>query len=337
MWRNKAYIALGAVANYIPDVTYQHLLFGTHQLVRTMLCQVSEVGQPFSSLWFATAATVALVSCVTAFVGRNGCGISEWRVYTSVKSSFTDAWAVILGVSVSAMPRTLSLHLLSLAWVTFSLPFNAASQTFLTTFLIHAGYHPPIRTTDQMLDSGMKFSYAPEYRFILEENKDSNATNILKNSVDFVPVHDCFIWVLRHKNVSILSDFLSFQGQYDVGNLTDENSKPLFSQIEDWSTKRSGYAMIMLHGSPLMCRVDGIIRHVLEAGLYLKWLETHRHADKLTARSIAISRPVDEYYSFSLHHMQPAFYLLLMGYGLSVTCFVVEWALKLRTVSLKKR
>jgi len=45
---------------------------------------------------------------------------------------------------------------------------------------------------------------------------------------------------------------------------------------------------------------------------------------KLHSRKIATVLPLDEYYSFNLYHMQTAFYLLLMGWCLSVLCFMYE-------------
>jgi len=45
---------------------------------------------------------------------------------------------------------------------------------------------------------------------------------------------------------------------------------------------------------------------------------------KIKARKISLLHPFDGYYSFYLYHIQPAFYLLLMGWCLSAICFLVE-------------
>ena len=78
----------------------------------------------------------------------------------------------------------------------------------------------------------------------------------------------------------------------------------------------------MFHADPLMRRVTEIIDHVIEAGLYEYWISLRVHKRKLYSRTIAIVHPLDGYYSFNLCHMQPAFYLLLMGWCLSVLCFM---------------
>jgi hypothetical protein len=82
--------------------------------------------------------------------------------------------------------------------------------------------------------------------------------------------------------------------------------------------------MIMFHADPLMRRVNKIIDRVVEAGLYNYWISLTMHMSKLYSRKIAIFHPLDGYYSFKLYHMQPAFYLLLMGWCISALCFMVE-------------
>ena len=82
--------------------------------------------------------------------------------------------------------------------------------------------------------------------------------------------------------------------------------------------------MLMFHGDPLLRRVNEIIGRVVEAGLYTFWTSLRIHSFKLQSRKIAIVQPIDEYYSFSLYHMQPAFYLLLIGWCLSALCFMFE-------------
>jgi hypothetical protein len=80
----------------------------------------------------------------------------------------------------------------------------------------------------------------------------------------------------------------------------------------------------MFQGDPLIKRVTEIIDRVVEAGIYNYWISKRMNKIKLEARKIAIVHPLDGYYSFNLYHMQPAFYLLLMGWCLSAICFIVE-------------
>jgi hypothetical protein len=82
--------------------------------------------------------------------------------------------------------------------------------------------------------------------------------------------------------------------------------------------------MAMSHGEPLMRRFNEIIVRVVQAGIYNFWISLHMHQKKLDSKMISLVHPLGGYYSFNLYHMQPAFYLLLMGWCLSALCFMVE-------------
>jgi hypothetical protein len=95
-------------------------------------------------------------------------------------------------------------------------------------------------------------------------------------------------------------------------------------RLEDGVVFTTGLTMIIIHGDPLMKRVTEIIDRVVEAVLYSYWISLRMNIYKIFARKIAIVHPLDGYYSFNLYHMQPAFYLLLMGWCLSAICIIVE-------------
>jgi len=82
--------------------------------------------------------------------------------------------------------------------------------------------------------------------------------------------------------------------------------------------------MIMFHGDPLIRRFNEIIDRVIEAGLHKFWENIQMSVYKKYNPKRVIFHLLDEYYSFNLYHMQPAFYLLLMGWCLSAFCFMVE-------------
>ena len=73
-----------------------------------------------------------------------------------------------------------------------------------------------------------------------------------------------------------------------------------------------------------MTRVYDIIDRVVEAGLHSFWNSRRLIWMKIYSRKIDIVHPLDEYYSFNLYHMKPAFYLLFVGWCLSAFCFMVE-------------
>jgi len=111
---------------------------------------------------------------------------------------------------------------------------------------------------------------------------------------------------------------------YATGEFVGKNSEPLLCKLEDGIFLSFGQTMQLFHGDPLMKRVNEIIDRVVEAGLYKFWYSLQKHRHKVYSHKIAIVHPLDGYYSFNLYHMQPAFYLLFMGWCLSVSCFMIE-------------
>jgi hypothetical protein len=103
---------------------------------------------------------------------------------------------------------------------------------------------------------------------------------------------------------------------YAKGYFVGENSEPLLCRLKDGVVYTFGQSMIMFYGDPLIRRVTEIIDRVVEAGLYNYWISLNINLSKLYSRKIPFVHPLDGYYSFNLTHLQPAFYLLLMGWCL---------------------
>ena len=120
----------------------------------------------------------------------------------------------------------------------------------------------------------------------------------------------CLEWTLYHKNASIFISEVLAELNYAIGKFLSQNSEPLMCRLEDGVLFSSGLTMIMFHGEKLMRRVTEIIDRLVEAGMYSQWNSKHIVYLKLFSRKIVIVHHLDEYYSFNLYHMQPAFYLI---------------------------
>jgi hypothetical protein len=222
------------------------------------------------------------------------------------------------------MPRAPSLRSLFLAWVCFSLAFCTIVQTFLTTFLIDSGYETPIQSMDELFASGITLAHMQGHDYIFQNNDENGAMEVHRNHVECPSENICFNWALYQKNVSILLSDIFVELHYAYGDFVGENSEPLVCRLEDGVVFNTGLTMIMLYGDPLMRRVNEIINRVVEAGLYNYWISVIMNNYKIKSHKIVIVHPLDRYYSFKLYHMQIAFYLLFMGWCISVFCFVIE-------------
>jgi hypothetical protein len=327
----KIYIALGNVG--IHFLMYPFFVStNTYYLMRVRWYVSCSVKYPrWSSifrilsmeLWLVLIISIVIVAISTTFVGRYSC-TSEWQKYKSLSSSFTNIWAVILRLPVLRMPRTPSLRSLFLAWVCFSLVFSTVFQAFFATCLIYFRYKPPNQNLGELFASGIKLAYPPEYNFIFERGDETEASRVQRNFVNCPSYQICVNWAKYHKNVSILLLDNVAEDNYASCDFVGENSEPLLCRLEDGVVFSTGLTMMMFHGDPLMRRVSEIVDRVVEAGLYNYWNSRRRPSFQLRCRKIALLHPLGGYYSFNLHHMQPAFYLLFMGWCLSSFCFIVE-------------
>jgi hypothetical protein len=236
----------------------------------------------------------------------------------------TKVWAVILGVAVSKMPRAPSLRSLFLAWVCFSLAFNTVFQAYLTTYLVDSGYKTHIQNMDELFASGIKLAYPPQYNIIFENGDETEISKVQRNSVNCPSFDVCMDWAKNHKNASILLPEAFVADLYSVGEFLGPNSEPLLCKLEDGVVYSSTIQMLMFPGDPLAKRFAEMLQHIFEAGLSKQYYSNKMYSIKLRLHKTAIFQQLDGYYSFNLYHMQPAFFLLLMGWCLSAFCFMFE-------------
>jgi hypothetical protein len=86
----------------------------------------------------------------------------------------------------------------------------------------------------------------------------------------------------------------------------------------------TGLTMLMFHADTLMRRVNEIINHAVETGIYNNWISLRNNNFKFYSKNIPLLHPLGGYYCFHLFQIQPVFYLVVMGWCLSVLCFFVE-------------
>ena len=327
----EAYIALGAVEKnllyYTPfDFTNSYV---TSRIRWYVPCPVkyprwNSIFRILSrELWIVLIISIVFAAISTTLCGRYSF-TSEWQGYKTLTSSLTKVWAVILGVSVSTMPRTPSLRSLFLAWVCFSLAFSTVFQAFLTTFLTDSGYKPPIQNMDVLFSSGIKLTFRPDFSGILEFGDETELLKLRRHLTNCPSFMECMKWAKYHKNISILLPDIEAEFWYAVGYTVGENSKPLLCKLEDGVVFPASLTMMMFHGDPLTRRVNDIIDRVVEAGLYNNWISLEFNRNKIRNSKIGLVHQLDEYYSFNFYHLQTVFYLLLMGWCLSALCFVLE-------------
>jgi len=274
-------------------------------------------------LWLVLMISIVIAAISITLIGRYSF-TSEWQRYKTLPSSLTNVWAVLLGVSVSTMPRSPSPRSLFLAWVYFSLVFSTVFQAFLTTFLIDSGYRTPIRNLEELLSSGIKLAFFSKYNYILENYYETYISKIKRNRVSYPSKTESFKLAVYHKNISFFTPDINAEILNENAYNLSKSLEPFLCKLENDLVYNEGIRMVMLYGDPLLRRVSEIIDRVVEAGFYNFWISRFQHNRKVIYHIQHTVHRLDGYYSLNLHHMRPVFYLLLIGWCLSSLCFIFE-------------
>jgi hypothetical protein len=177
-----------------------------------------------------------------------------------------------------------------------------------------------------MLTSKIKYGYDPNIDYLYNETDDAIDHTILKNRVPCHSATACLQWAHDYKNISVILFDELVEEKYSNSSLMDENSKPLICPLDDGILMTAKFAMLVHAGYPLLERIDEIIQRVVEAGMFMQWRKLHFEMIRIESRKIHSYSLLDDYYSFTLEHMQPAFYMLLMGLCTSTVIFLLELA-----------
>jgi hypothetical protein len=93
----------------------------------------------------------------------------------------------------------------------------------------------------------------------------------------------------------------------------------------------------MSPGDPVLERVTEIFDRFFETGPYNSWISKFMRLIKVVSSKVATGQPVEGYYSFNLYHMQPAFFLSLMGWCLSAFSCMLEVLYNCLLIKVRKR
>ncbi|PSN35093.1 Ionotropic receptor 570 [Blattella germanica] len=249
----------------------------------------------------------------------------EWRLYQNVANCMLNSWAVLLSIGVSEMPRTKTLRMFFIAWVTYCLAVNTVFQTFLTSYLINPGLEHQISNVEEMINSDLKFGVRDQIvEGYIKGLQDKKSLEISKKMFT-IKIEDAL------KRVAYKRDISFAEGENLITNLrinyVDENGKHAICMIRETLTTFN-IAYFFPKGSPLTEIFSKVLRRLFEANFTGVWIKSANDIKILKAvyRSRLKSKDddEDEYCALGISHLQGAFYLLVVGYGITFMVFVSE-------------
>jgi len=148
---------------------------------------------------------------------------------------------------------------------------------------------------------------------------------IYKNAVPCPNYETCLKWVFDYRNFSTNVNEITIVNMHVERTWTDENNRPLECGLEDGGVETSGLLFFFLVslGCPILELINEVIGHIIEEGINIQLRDRGLYKAKL---DLKFKSPTftDTYYVINISHQQMAFYLLFVGYVMSVVCFVSE-------------
>ncbi|KDR07546.1 hypothetical protein L798_03001 [Zootermopsis nevadensis] len=331
-----AHVAIGSV-DRLENLSNNLEATQSYYNVRAAWCTPCAIKRPrwsrlfgiFSAeLWISFILSVVLaviaMVCISKFGRRFH--LPEFEAYRNVKSITDNTIAVVLGMSATTQPRTSQLRVFFFSWVCHSVAFNTVFQAYLTSFLIDTGYEEPIKTIDQMLNSGRKFGFSEEDQHLFEDSTDSVGKEILKGMVICPDSEACLNWARKYQNISTLCFDVYTKYGKSIGLSTDENNRPLLCGLDDGDVMYFETVMAVLKGNPLLEHINDVIDRIVEAGIFMQWINRFIDEGRISTKTTLSYTLADTYHNFSIKHVQSPIYLLMFGYALAFLSFFIEIA-----------
>jgi hypothetical protein len=273
------------------------------------------------SLWSAFVTAFIVVSVIMWKVVKITRSVStkaaQNQAYDSLPKCLLNFWAIILEESASNYPPDVAaIRAVFFGWVLYCWAVNTVYQAHLTSFLIDPGLQSQLSSEDEILTSGIDYSTETSIIFLYPE---LNGTRYKHMNTTF-EVDLAQARVAKGTLAFLYSEYLV---EYNINlKFKDANGVPNICMIKDDYV----YSLITVHvvkGFPLKTTYDQVLLFLLQAGLVNLWWEQIKYTASLEgARNFG--SPPGEYIVLTLKHLQSAFYILLIGYAMSVLLFLVE-------------
>jgi hypothetical protein len=278
--------------------------------------------------WLSIILAAVLANVAIVFLARFR--INEYKSFRLFTDAILDVWALILGVSISSLPRTIPLRLFFSAWMCYSLAINTVFQAYLTTFLVDPGFEKSITSIEEVYTSGTKYGFSPTYfDRNFNDKTDTKAVEILENRIDCDDMAICVLWTAKYRNISSICTSGLVEYLYYGSNYSDEFRGYRPCALKQIPILVTDLLMVLQKGSTFLDHVNEILRRLVESGIpaYLAKVSPSERAF-FKAKLSTYKTVADEYSVFSMNNMQSAFYLLLFGHSLGLISFLIEMCLK---------
>ncbi|PSN35104.1 Ionotropic receptor 511 [Blattella germanica] len=237
--------------------------------------------------------------------------------YANTVTVFFNTFCSSLGIAMKENFHSMNSYLFLTLWLFYCMQIYTAYQASLTGFIVNPGEFSPIKTIDQLKESGFGLWQSFRLLDIIETDVDINVSLSCDST-------DCFKILLENPNSAVLT-FKTYSEMFVQGYLTSNGRRPLVALEE--SFLKVYISLITRIGCMINKRFKLIIQRLVIGGFIQKWANTMvEHHWNMYYNNV----DSDTVFSFSLNHLQGAFYLLIFGLVISTIAFVCEFLIQLK-------
>jgi hypothetical protein len=293
--------------------------------------RIYKMGKLFSiftlPVWLTLALAFILTSATLWYL-ENKSSLTKSRKLPNVTVTSLpvyNAWAILMGVSVPKMPDAWTHRFLFLVYVCFCFAIVTIVQTSFVSYLVEPGFGKAIETFQEAIDSDLRLTYSQFGRQFLDTLDDE--AYLIK--FPDIPQAYCFNLVECTKQLIIQRDVALMNAEIYVRYIASVLGFVDYSKVicyVDDSTTYVHSAGLLQKGSPFLNGINKMMRRYLECGLMDRDLKNVNFFGHLT--NMGSDKLVDDtqgaFFVFTLHHLQAAFVVLLLGHTFSCFVFICE-------------
>ncbi|PSN37148.1 Ionotropic receptor 603 [Blattella germanica] len=272
-------------------------------------------------VWIMTDLAVILVSVIFYFKAKNLFHTQNPdRHYNSFPQCLGYFHSLFVGVSMPVIPKSANLRFLFITFCIYCFSFTVIFQTFFTTYLVDPGYEERIEAVDELGKRGIPFGFVSGYKILLEFMGYEEFEEFVSSEVVCEDIKLCLKEVLIDGNFSTITSL--YYPYYIASKMGVEDIEKAVCFIDE-TLITGGITAMLQKGSPLLNRLNTLLRHCMECGLLDKYWSELNFGLKIKKGDGMLDD--NHYFVFSILHLQPIFLIFLFGLMISFIAFITEF------------
>ncbi|GFG36829.1 hypothetical protein Cfor_09710 [Coptotermes formosanus] len=283
-----------------PSFPYYEIQYVWYVPCSRPLSRLLAVSKIFSvPLWIAVVAMMILVPAV--MWSLSNCSLQQ-QSQERMPNVFYNIWAIYMGVSVTEMPRTFRLRALILPWICYCLAISTVFQAFFTSYLVNPGIDSQITTLEELIEKEMEFGFRNEITNYYKQSHFEIHKKVSKRGKNCVQTHLCIQRIIDTGAYATVAESWSVDNVMLLMNHTNRVCR--MNDIDSFPIKIVAY---FSKGSILLNTFNKMITSLVETGIITK--VDRERKERPVAHRIGDTDTQDDYFVFTLSHLQIAFHL----------------------------